>query len=289
MRFLRRRIDQSEGTRINPQKEKKKKKGKHRRSSMVVFLPRRFKRTIRRMGRGVMTSCTLIKRSMSRKLPGSLLIKTIRNRNWENLDRDIAERAKIVDTILKYTEITNDHMTPDLKLFLLTPRCSLYHDPFDRVKKEFDQVEKQTFTNPFWSIYWPGGQGLVKFIFQEQRNIFIRSKDINVLDLGSGCGATAIATKLLGIRNVVANDIDKVACIATLMNATLNDVDVQVSWKNLLNEPLKETYDIIFIGDLLYEEELAETLIPWLLDASKKGTRIFLGDPGRHGLTISRS
>lgn len=76
-----------------------------------------------------------------------------------------------------------------------------------------------------------------------------------------------------------------VACIATLMNATLNDVDVQVSWKNLLNEPLKETYDVIFIGDLLYEEELAETLIPWLLDASKKGTRIFLGDPGRHGLT----
>ncbi|XP_047350233.1 uncharacterized protein LOC124949342 isoform X2 [Vespa velutina] len=310
---------------------------------------------IQRMGRGVMTSCTLIKRSMSRKLPASLLIETIRNRNWENLDRDIAERAKIVDTILKYTEITNDHMTPDLKLFLLTPRCSLYHDPFDRVKKEFDQVEKQTFTNPFWSIYWPGGQGLVKFIFQEQRNIFIRSKDINVLDLGSGCGATAIATKLLGIRNVVANDIDKdfvyirkilgstgcaphywafphltrgqktesrasvkasagpfpvlrifmhtkleitafstsytlncylLACIATLMNATLNDVDVQVSWKNLLNEPLKETYDVIFIGDLLYEEELAETLIPWLLDASKKGTRIFLGDPGRHGLTI---
>ncbi|KAF7401239.1 hypothetical protein HZH68_007059 [Vespula germanica] len=287
------------------------------------------------MGRGVMTSCTLIKRSMSRNLPTSLLIETIRNRNWEIVDRDIAERAKIVDTIIKYTEITNDHMTPDLKLFLLTPRCSLYHDPFDRVKKEFDRVEKRTLTNPFWSIYWPGGQGLVKFILQEQRTIFVRSKDINVLDLGSGCGATAIATKLLGIHNVVANDIDKdfvyvrkilaiellratllgfphltrgkktespcvsesqnisklrtetnkVACIATLMNATLNGVDVRVSWKNLLNEPLKETYDVIFIGDLLYEEELVETLIPWLLDEAKKGTRIFLGDPGRHGLT----
>ncbi|KAL2729837.1 electron transfer flavoprotein beta subunit lysine methyltransferase-like isoform X1 [Vespula maculifrons] len=237
------------------------------------------------MGRGVMTSCTLIKRSMSKNLPTSLLIETIRNRNWEIVDRDIAERAKIVDTIIKYTEITNDHMTPDLKLFLLTPRCSLYHDPFDRVKKEFDRVEKRTLTNPFWSIYWPGGQGLVKFILQEQRNIFERSKDINVLDLGSGCGATAIAMKLLGIHNVVANDIDKVACIATLMNATLNGVDVRVSWKNLLNEPLKETYDVIFIGDLLYEEELVETLIPWLLDEAKKGTRIFLGDPGRHGLT----
>lgn len=161
------------------------------------------------MGRGLTTSCTFIKRSMSRNLPDSLLIETIRNRNWEFLDRRVAERAKIVDTILKYTEITNDHMTPDLKLFLLTPRCSLYRDPFDRVNKEFDQVEKRTWTNPFWSIYWPGGQGLVKFIFQEQKNIFMRSKDINVLDLGTGCGATAIATKLLGIRNVVANDIDE--------------------------------------------------------------------------------
>ncbi|XP_014610438.1 PREDICTED: protein N-lysine methyltransferase METTL20-like isoform X1 [Polistes canadensis] len=227
----------------------------------------------------------LIKRPMSRNSAGNL-IETIRNRNWQIFDRDIVERDKIVDTILKYTEITNDHMTPDLKLFLLTPKCSLYYDSFDKIKKKLDQVEIQTLNNPFWSIYWPGGQGLVKFIFDEQTNIFTHSKkDINVLDLGTGCGATAIAAKLLGIRNVMANDIDKVACIATLMNATLNGVDVQVSWDNLLDRPLEKSYDVIFIGDLLYEEELTETLIPWLLDVAKKGTRIFLGDPGRHGLT----
>ncbi|XP_015178460.1 PREDICTED: protein N-lysine methyltransferase METTL20-like isoform X2 [Polistes dominula] len=227
----------------------------------------------------------LIKRPISTNVPGNL-IETIRNRNWQIVDRDIIERAKIVDTILKYTEITNDHMTPDLKLFLLTPRCSLYYDSFDKIKQKLDQVEIQTLTNPFWSIYWPGGQGLVKFIFEKQTNIFMHSKkDMNVLDLGTGCGATAIAAKLLGIRNVMANDIDKVACIATLMNATLNGVDVQVSWDNLLDRPLEKCYDVIFIGDLLYEEELTEILIPWLLDAAKKGTRIFLGDPGRHGLT----
>lgn len=208
------------------------------------------------------------------------------NKNWETLDRSIDDRVRIVEAIFKHTKISNDHMTPIIKLFLLTPSCPLYHDAFDKVKKEFDQVEQRTFTDPFWSIYWPGGQGLVKFIFEEQKRIFVRSKkDIHVLDLGAGCGAAAIATKLVGVRNVLANDIDKVACIATLMNAALNNVDVRVSWENLLHGPLAKPYDVIFIGDLLYDEELTEILLPWLVNSIKKGTRIFFGDPGRHGLT----
>lgn len=206
--------------------------------------------------------------------------------NWEILDRCVSDRFSIVKAILKHTRISNDHMTPDIKLFLLTPSCPLYYDAYETLTKDFDKIEKRTFTDPFWSIYWPGGQGLVKFIFEERRRIFLRSKrDNNVLDLGTGCGAAAIATKLVGVRNVLANDIDEVACIATLMNAALNNVNVRVSWENLLNEPLKIPYDVIFVGDLLYDEELTETLLPWLLDAAKKGSRIFLGDPGRHGLT----
>ncbi|KAK2587822.1 hypothetical protein KPH14_003923 [Odynerus spinipes] len=211
----------------------------------------------------------------------------VRNsRNWGNLDRGIDNRAQIVEAILKHTEITNDHMTPDISLFLLTPSCPLYHDAFDTVRKEFNKIEERTFAEPFWSIYWPGGQGLVKFIFEEWESIFVRSKkDTNVLDLGAGCGAAAIATKLVGVQNVLANDIDKVACIAILMNAALNNVDVRVSWENLLHGPLEDFYDVIFVGDLLYDEELTEILLPWLINAAKKGTRILLGDPGRHGLT----
>lgn len=68
------------------------------------------------------------------------------------------------------------------------------------------------------------------------------------------------------------------------MNAILNNVDIEVSWENLLEKSLENPYDVIFVGDLLYDEEIANTLTIWLGDAHKRGARIYLGDPGRHGL-----
>lgn len=76
-----------------------------------------------------------------------------------------------------------------------------------------------------------------------------------------------------------------VACVAASMNAELNHVDLRVSQENLLQRPAGNLADVIFIGDMLYDEETAVTLIPWLDDARRHGTRIYLGDPGRHGLT----
>lgn len=69
------------------------------------------------------------------------------------------------------------------------------------------------------------------------------------------------------------------------MNAILNNVDIEVSWENLLEKPLDDPYDVIFVGDLLYDKEIANTLMTWLGDAHERGTRIYLGDPGRHGLS----
>lgn len=76
-----------------------------------------------------------------------------------------------------------------------------------------------------------------------------------------------------------------VACVAIAMNAILNNVDIEVVWENLLEKPLEDSYDVIFVGDLLYDEEIANTLKTWLGDARERGARIYLGDPGRHGLS----
>jgi len=43
-----------------------------------------------------------------------------------------------------------------------------------------------------------------------------------VLEIGSGCGATAIASHFLGAKQVVANDIDEVALHAIWLNYKLN-------------------------------------------------------------------
>ena len=76
---------------------------------------------------------------------------------------------------------------------------------------------------------------------------------------------------------------------AALLNANLNEIDVGkllVSNDNLIGSNIPE--DIIFIGDLFYDEQIAEILLPWLHKCSSDGKLIFIGDPGRHGLTENR-
>ncbi|KAG7198743.1 hypothetical protein KM043_001730 [Ampulex compressa] len=214
-------------------------------------------------------------------------------RNLEASDfRKVTENyARIVECIARNTEITRDHMTPELRLSLLTPNCPLYHAPLTSLDAEdaISRETRRTFSEPFWSIYWPGGQALAKFILEEGREILKRrganGKNVSVLDLGAGCGAASIAAKMIGARHVLANDIDQVACLAALTNAALNNVKIQVSRENLLTRVPDESHGVILVGDLLYDEDIAGDLIPWLEGAFEKGSEIYLGDPGRHGLT----
>ncbi|XP_051175987.1 electron transfer flavoprotein beta subunit lysine methyltransferase-like [Leptopilina boulardi] len=214
------------------------------------------------------------------------------NEKFIQSEKRMKEQLEIEKVILKNTEITQAHLTPELKLHLLTTNCPLYHATTETTQSTNanSAMEKIFFQDPFWSIYWPGGQVLTRFILD--KGIKLLSNDNNdksnlrVLDLGSGCGASAIAAKLVGARQVLANDIDPVACVAILMNAKLNNVDLRVSKENLIERKLNEQlFNVILIGDLLYDEKIAEKLIPWLERSLKVGSQIYLGDPGRHPLT----
>ncbi|XP_011869204.1 PREDICTED: protein N-lysine methyltransferase METTL20-like [Vollenhovia emeryi] len=218
----------------------------------------------------------------------------LRNSHRTSLKRFIQNHHEVASAILRNTEMTRDHLTPELKLFLLTENCPLYHEPFTDKYSDgrFDSLTRNVFQDPFWSIYWPGGQVLTRFILDEKERILGRAtqnarKDaLRILDLGAGCGATAIAAKLTNETcKTVANDISRVACVAIAMNAILNNVDIEVLRENLLEKPLEDPYDVIFVGDLLYDEETAGILMTWLGDAHERGARIYLGDPGRHGLS----
>lgn len=50
-------------------------------------------------------------------------------------------------------------------------------------------------------------------------------------------------------------------------------------------EGLEIKADVILIGDLFYDEGIAQTLQPWLKRLSENGKLVLIGDPGRHGLT----
>lgn len=141
----------------------------------------------------------------------------LRDRHRTSLERFTDNYQDVVNAILKNTEITRDHMTPELKLFLLTKNCPLYYEPFIDEDKDgrFDSLTRNVFQDSFWSIYWPGGQVLTRFILDEKDKILgsvtqdARKDTLRILDLGAGCGATAIAAKSIGPWKVIANDINK--------------------------------------------------------------------------------
>ncbi|XP_005186823.2 electron transfer flavoprotein beta subunit lysine methyltransferase [Musca domestica] len=189
------------------------------------------------------------------------------------------ENYEIEQDILRETKISRQHLTPNIALHLITPECRLFYEP------QLNE-ENQVFKNdPFWAFYWPGGQALSKYVLETPELV----KGKSVLDVGSGCGATSIAAIQKTAKYAIANDIDEVAGIAALLNAKLNQIDIKklfISNDNLIGSNVTE--DLVFIGDLFYDEEIAEILLPWMHKLSSNGKIILIGDPGRHGITENR-
>ena len=100
--------------------------------------------------------------------------------------------------ILANTEISINHLTPEIRLRLITPACAIYHQTID---------DNFVFKNsdPFWGFYWAGGQGMSRYILDHPEVV----RDKLVLDFGSGSGVCAIASMMSGASKAVANDIDE--------------------------------------------------------------------------------
>ncbi|KAM8891588.1 electron transfer flavoprotein beta subunit lysine methyltransferase [Spinachia spinachia] len=171
--------------------------------------------------------------------------------------------------ISENTEIVGEQsLTPEFRLRLFTPNCRFWTE----------KPELWPFDDPYWAIYWPGGQALSRYLLDNPA--VCRGK--TVLDLGSGCGASAIAAKLCGAAHVVANDIDVVAAVATRMNCELNLLEPPVCLTdNMIDSPPKG-FDLILLGDMFYDEALATSLHSWLDHCiNSHGTKVLIGDPGR--------
>ncbi|XP_049738750.1 electron transfer flavoprotein beta subunit lysine methyltransferase isoform X2 [Elephas maximus indicus] len=141
------------------------------------------------------------------------------------------------------TEVTSSgSLTPEIQLRLLTPRCK------------------------FWYLL--------------DNPDIVRGK--SVLDLGSGCGATAIAAKMSGASRILANDIDPIAGMAITLNCELNQLNpFPILTKNILDLE-QDKWDLVVLGDMFYDKDLADSLHRWLKKCFwTHTTQILIGDPGR--------
>ena len=131
---------------------------------------------------------------------------------------------------------------------------------------------------PYWAFAWAGGQALARYILDHSELVAGR----HVLDLGTGSGLCAIAAAKAGAGPVLASDLDCYALAAVGLNAGANAVAVGVTGENLLAAPLPARFDVILVGDLFYERQLADAVLASIEAAARRGARILIGDPQRN-------
>lgn len=129
---------------------------------------------------------------------------------------------------------------------------------------------------PYWAFAWAGGQALARYLLDHPEIVADRS----VLDFGSGSGLVAIAAARAGSRHVLAADIDPFAAAAIAANAALNDTRVDIATADMVSLA-GQGWEIVTAGDVCYEREMAERVVPWLRALAGRGALVLLGDPGR--------
>jgi predicted nicotinamide N-methyase len=163
------------------------------------------------------------------------------------------------------------------------PTITLYlaHEAMALWQLTQDELDAQGLPLPFWAFAWAGGQGLARYVLDYPDCVAGKA----VLDLAAGSGLVGIAGKMAGACEVLCADIDPFAAGAIGLNAALNNVDVAITLDDLIGTDI--TQDVILVGDLFYERDLAAPLWEWLQTLHTAGKTVLIGDPGRTYLPTS--
>jgi predicted nicotinamide N-methyase len=109
----------------------------------------------------------------------------------------------------------------------------------------------------------------------------------SVVDIGAGSGLVAIAAARAGARSVLAFDLDPLAVAAINLNAAVNGVGISASSQDVLGGPPPEA-DVLLVGDLFYERELAARVLTLIDEAVQRGADVLVGDPRRSYFPVER-
>lgn len=146
------------------------------------------------------------------------------------------------------------------------------HDLWHRTEEELGEIGLPP---PFWAFAWAGGQGLARYVLDNQGLV----RGLRVLDFASGSGLVAIAAARAGARRVLAADIDPIAAHAVALNAAANGVAIDFTDADIIGTDAE--WDVVLAGDVFYDKPLADRLLPWFETLRRRGACVLVGDPGR--------
>ncbi|MBZ5760837.1 MULTISPECIES: class I SAM-dependent methyltransferase [Rhizobium] len=166
------------------------------------------------------------------------------------------------------TDVLAPPHVPEIRLHL----ASEAHDLWLKTEEELQEIGLPP---PFWAFAWAGGQGLARFVLDNPDVVAGK----RVVDFASGSGLVAIAAAHAGAAKVLAVDIDPWAETAVRLNAAENRADIGFSGDDIVGLPVDA--DVLLAGDVFYDREFADRLVPWLSALTSRGIVVLVGDPGR--------
>jgi predicted nicotinamide N-methyase len=162
---------------------------------------------------------------------------------------------------------------PEILLHRAGPKSGLWR--LAQMDKEFD--------TPYWAHCWGGGLALARHVLNYPEIVAGRA----VLDLGAGSGIVGIAAAKSGAKHVIAADIDRYAIAATGLNSAANRVAILAYLDDLIAGSPPDV-DIVLVGDLYYEKDLAERVTTFLDRCLESNIQVLIGDPWRTFLPRTR-
>lgn len=167
------------------------------------------------------------------------------------------------------TRALSPPLVPEIRLHLAEESLPIW-------QKTEEELGEMNVPPPYWAFAWAGGQALARYLLDNPAVVATKS----VIDLGTGSGLTAIAAKRAGAAAVLAADIDALAVAAVRINAALNGVAVETTTEDLLAARPRSA-DVVLVGDLFYERELAARVTAYIERAVAEGAHVLIGDPQR--------
>jgi predicted nicotinamide N-methyase len=177
--------------------------------------------------------------------------------------------------VRRNTIIAAPPLVPELRLHLATEVTPIW-------QATEESLGRAAVPPPFWAFAWVGGQALARHLLDHPAIVAGKT----VLDFGSGSGLIAITAAMAGAARVFAAEIDPVAAAAIAINASLNQADVSIIAADLVGA-VESGWEVVTAGDVCYECEMAERVVPWLRRLAGYGALVLLGDPGRNYLPAS--
>jgi predicted nicotinamide N-methyase len=176
----------------------------------------------------------------------------------------VIERNSFTEFVLSHTCQIATSLVPEIRLHLAADA----HAIFQRAQ---DALPSHPWP-PYWAFAWPGGQALARHVLDHPAEVAGRK----VIDVGAGSGIAAIAARLAGAGEVIAVDPDPMAGAAVLINAKRNAATIASMTDDILGQ--EPDADVILIGDLVYEPELATRLTRFMETVRGERTKVIMAD-----------